>query len=98
MASASGAVLVLLYGAAFSANVFIFAFKITRVTGGAVGRVFRPRPCQRVMYGAAMACAAARISAVVARIITQRVVAKDVWRPATCGMADVALYGRVYVS
>jgi len=97
MASASGAVLVLLYRAAFPTDVFVFASKVICVTGGAVGCVFWPRPCQRVRYGAAMARATARISAVVAGIITQRVVAKDVWRPATRRMADVALYRRVYV-
>ncbi len=95
MTSAAGAVLVLCDGTIFTTNVLTFASEIIRVTGGAERLVLGIGPGNSSAYYIAVAAVTAWIPAVITGIVPLRAMAEAGWRPATGGMADVALFGRI---
>jgi hypothetical protein len=103
--AATSAILVLLNGAIAAADVAAFALKVIRMTGGAEGCVLGEGPGYRGAYGRAVTGITARVPAVIARIVSIRVMAEDGRRPAVGGMTYVALLSsgqmrgnRVYLS
>lgn len=71
------------------------AFKIVRVTGRAVWGVLRPAIRNRIVYGAAVTCAAAWIIAMVTGVVPGWIMAEAGRRPAIGGMTGIALKSRV---
>lgn len=91
MASTAGAIPVLCDRTIFTAPVFIFTFKVIRVTGGAERRVLGIGPGNGSAYHVTVAADAARIIAMIARVVPVGVMTEAGWRPAIGGMTHVAL-------
>lgn len=95
--TAAAAILVLRDRAVSSADVVTLAFEIVRVTGrtvrnGLCGRcVLRVRPRKGAVNAVAMTPVAARIHAVITRVIPPRIMTEDIRRPGVGRMAHVAL-------
>jgi len=85
------AVPVLLYRSVFAADMIAFAFEIVSMTGRAEGCVLGPGPGNGRAYRIAVTAVTARVSSVVSRVVSIRIMAETGWRPAVGGMADVAL-------
>ena len=75
--------------------MFVLAFEIIRVTGGAVRCVLGVGPGDIAADSWAVAAVTAWVSAVIARVIPLRAVAEAGRRPAIGGMTHIALLGRV---
>lgn len=92
-ATATTAILVLFDGAIFSANVLIYTFELSRMTGGAIRRILGSGPGKCTVHTATMATVTPGISSVIARIIAIKIMAEVGRCPAIRCMADIALYG-----
>jgi len=94
MTATTGTISVLRDSTVIAANVVPFTFEIICMTGGTVGRVLGPGPGDITANGITMAPVTARVSPVVARVVSIRIMIKVSRRPAVGGMTHVALFGR----
>ena len=94
MASAAATIPVLSDGAVFSAYVISFSFEIVSVTGGTERSVLGPGPRNRAANGITVTAVTARISSVITRVVSIRVMTKVGRRPGVGGMTYVALFRR----
>lgn len=95
MTAAPGAILVLCHGTILAANVLVFAIEVIRVTGGAKRCVLGIGPGNGSAYHVAVAADAARIIAVIARVVSLRTMVEAGWRPAIGDMTHVTLFSCV---
>jgi len=94
MTATTGTISVLRDSTVIAANVVPFTFEIICMTGGTVGRVLGPGPGDVTANGITMAPVTARVSPVVARVVSIRIMIKVSRRPAVGGMTHVALFCR----
>lgn len=98
MAATAAAIPVLCDGTVFTTDMIPFSFKITGMTGRTERCVLGPGPGTVSANCSTVAAVAARISSVIARVVTLRVMAETGWRPAVGGMTGVALCGGIQMS